>query len=127
MAQEVPYELLGGEPGVRRLCKAFYRAMDKSADAQAIRRMHKDDLSEIEQKFFEYMSAWLGGPPLYREKTGNMCLTEPHRPFAIGTAERDQWLACMDQALDDIDATPEVRDMIAGPLFQVADMIRNQD
>jgi len=127
MTQKVPYELLGGEDGVRQLRQAFYRVMDESKEATTIRRMHKEDLSEIEQKFFDYMSTWLGGPPLYREKTGGMCLTGPHRPYAIGTAERDQWLSCMDRALEEIGAPDAVKDMIKQPLFQVADMIRNQD
>ncbi len=127
MAQKVPYELLGGEDGVRRLCRAFYRDMDQSSDAKNIRRMHKQDLSEIENKFFNYMSAWLGGPPLYSDKTGGMCLTQPHRPYAIGSAERDQWLSCMDRALEEVSASDDVKNMIKQPLFQVADMIRNQD
>ncbi len=125
MTQTVPYELLGGEAGVRALCKAFYRIMDESEEARDIRRMHKKDLAPMEQKLFEYLSAWLGGPPLYVQRTGRMCITDPHRPYRIGKAERDQWLKCMNQALDEIGASDEVKDMLRTPLFRVADMLRN--
>jgi hypothetical protein len=34
----------------------------------------------------------MDGPPLYQLSHGNMCMTEPHKPYAIGSRERDQWL-----------------------------------
>lgn len=127
MSEKVPYELLGGEQGVRGLCNAFYDVLDTLPEAETIRHMHKENLDEIRQKFFEYMSAWLGGPPLYRDKHGGMCITDAHRPFAIGPQERDIWLQCMTIALKNIGASQEIRQMIDQQLFNVADMLRNQD
>ena len=127
MTDKVPYELLGGEEGVRNLCNAMYDAIDTLPEAQIIRQMHEENLSEIRQKFFEYMSTWLGGPALYSEKHGSMCITDPHAPFAIGKKERDLWLLCMDTALDKVNASDEVREMIKKPLSNVADMLRNQE
>lgn len=127
MSDKVPYELLGGEKGVRQLCDALYDAMDTLPEAETIRRMHKENLDEIRQKFFEYMSAWLGGPPLYGDKYGGMCIKDPHRPFAIGPQERDMWLHCMNKALEQIGASEEAKKMIERPLFNVADMLRNRD
>lgn len=122
-----PYQLLGGEDGVRRLCDAFYDCMDSLPEAADIRRMHGEDLSGIRQRLFEYLSGWLGGPHLYAIKYGSICMTGPHRPYAIGPKERDQWLLCMDQALEQVGANEEVKSMLKRPLQGIADMIRNRE
>ncbi len=122
-----PYQLLGGEDGVRRLCEAFYDCMEQLPEAADIRRMHGEDLSGIRQKLFEFLSGWLGGPHLYAQKYGSICMTGPHRPFAIGPKERDQWLLCMDRALEQIGASEEVKAMLKQPLQAIADMIRNRE
>jgi len=122
-----PYQLLGGEDGVRRLCEAFYDCMEQLPEAADIRRMHGEDLSGIRQKLFEFLSGWLGGPHLYAQKYGSICMTGPHRPFAIGPKERDQWLLCMDRALEQVGASEEVKAMLKQPLQGIADMIRNRE
>jgi len=122
-----PYQLLGGEDGVRRLCEAFYDCMEQLPEAADIRRMHGEDLSGIRQKLFEFLSGWLGGPHLYAQKYGSICMTGPHRPFAIGPKERDQWLLCMDRALEQVGASEEVKAMLKQPLQNIADMIRNRE
>lgn len=121
-----PYELLGGEQGVRRLAAVFYDVMDELTEADDIRRMHAANLDEIKEKLFEYLSGWLGGPPIYADKHG-VCLTKPHKPYAIGPAERDQWLLCMDEALIRVGASTEVKAMLKGPMYAIADAIRNTD
>jgi hemoglobin len=118
-----PYELLGGEAGVRKLCAAFYRIMDESPEAAGIRAMHGESLAAIEQKLFEYLSGWLGGPMLYHQRHGTICLTKPHQPYAIGAAERDQWLLCMQRALDEVGADAALQEMLREPFFRIADMM----
>lgn len=127
MAQTTPYELLGGEEGIRRLANAFYDAMDELPQAERIRHMHAAALDDIKQKLFEYLSGWLGGPQLYAEKHGSVCLTGPHKPYAIGPDERDQWLLCMDTALERVGASDEVKAMLKVPMFRIADAVRNRD
>jgi hemoglobin len=48
---------------------------------------------------FKFLSGWFGGPPLYLRERGHPRLRMRHMPFAIGHAERDQWLVCMRKAL----------------------------
>lgn len=124
---KAPYELLGGDAGVRRLCETLYDVMDELPEAARIRAMHKGDLGEIKQKLYEYLSGWLGGPQLYAEKYGGVCMSGPHMPYAIGPDERDQWLLCMNAALERVGASDEVKQMLKEPLFHVADAIRNRD
>src|SRR5690554_3690611 len=63
-AMNTPYQLLGGEPGLRKLANTFYDIMDSLPEAAEIRAMHGGDLDEIKEKLFEYLSGWMGGPPL---------------------------------------------------------------
>jgi hemoglobin len=125
---QTPYELLGGEAGVRRLAEVFYDVMDELPQAETIRKMHAESLSDVKQKLYEYLVGWMGGPQhLYQQKYGTVCLTKPHKPYAIGPAERDQWLACMDEALRRIDASDDLKAMLKGPMFMLADTVRNND
>lgn len=122
-----PYQLLGGESGVRCLSDAFYDCMDSLPEAADIRRMHGADLAAIREKLYEYLSGWLGGPHLYAAKYGSMCMTAPHRPYAIGPKERDQWLLCMDKALERVGASAQVQAILKEPMRGIAEMIRNRD
>lgn len=120
-----PYELLGKEEGVKALSKAFYQAMDTLPEAADIRRMHGKSLDDIEQKLFEYFNGWLGGPHLYQEKYNTICLTDPHKPYKIDEAARDQWLLCWDKALETINASDELKEMMAKPIITLADFMVN--
>ena len=121
-----PFEALG-EQGIRDLTNAFYDAMDTLPEAAGIRAMHAADLTPMKQRLAEYLTGWMGGPPVYSQKYGSVCMTSPHKPYAIGPAERDQWLLCMDKALTTINADDDLKQMLAEPMRQIADMVRNRD
>ncbi len=57
-----------------------------------MRAMHAKDLTVMKEKLADYLIGWMGGPPLYADKYGTVCMTTPHEPYHIGPAERDQWL-----------------------------------
>lgn len=125
---QTPYQLLGGEEGVRRLAETFYDVMDELPEAERIRRMHSQSLTDIKQKLYEYLAGWMGGPQHhYMQKYGTVCLTDPHKPYAIGPVERDQWLMCMDEALRRTGASEEVKAMLKQPMYNLADTVRNND
>lgn len=126
MNQKTPYYLLGEEAGIRALADAFYDAMDDLPEAEHIRKMHAQSLTDIKEKLFEYLSGWLGGPDLYNQKYGTICLTDPHKPFEISEDARDQWLYCWDKAMDTIGAAAETKAMIKDPIFRMADFMVNQ-
>ena len=121
-----PYQILG-EDGIRQLTEAFYDIMDTLPEAAGIRRMHAKDLSPMKEKLAEYLIGWMGGPPLYAQKYGTVCMTEPHEPYHIGPEERDPWLVCMDKALNEVQASEELLDMLKIPLFRIADAVRNRE
>ena len=123
---QTPYQILG-EDGIRELTNAFYDIMDTLPEAAGLRAMHAKDLSPMKEKLAEYLTGWMGGPPLYADKYGTVCMTEPHEPFHIGPEERDQWLLCMDHALERIGASDELKEMLKIPMYRVADAVRNRE
>lgn len=121
-----PYDMLGGEAGVRRLVDRFYDHMLAAPEAATIRAMHADDLEPMRRKLTWYLCEWFGGPNLYSAETGTRCLTRPHARYAIGQDERDQWLGCMHAALREVGAADELRAALEQPFFRIADVMVNR-
>ncbi len=120
-----PYDLIGGEAMVRRLADRFYEIMDTDPGAARIRAMHAKDLAQIRQLLFEFLSGWLGGPPLYFQRSEHRCIMSAHRPYAIGEAERDEWMMCMRRAMDDCALTGEMRAVMDRAFLRMANLFRN--
>jgi hemoglobin len=125
-AAATPYALLGGDAGVRALVERFYDLMDLEPDYAAVRSLHAADLTNAREKLYLFLSGWLGGPSLYIERHGHPMLRARHLPFPIGTRERDQWLACMNQALAEQGAADDLRQRLLQAFFQTADWMRNR-
>ena len=121
-----PYELLGGEEGIRRLVDRFYDLMDTAPEAATIRRLHATSLKASREKLRLFMTGWTGGPPAYVERFGHPRLRMRHFPFAIGVRERDEWLWCMDRALAEQEMPEPVRAHLRERLHALADHMRNQ-
>lgn len=121
-----PYKMIGGEEKVRQLVKRFYDIMDESPEAWEIRKLHAPSLDEAREKLFKFLSGWLGGPPLYEQEYGHPMLRRRHLRFPIAERERDQWLMCMQQALDDIGVEGQLRQHLDMAFFRTADHMRNQ-
>ncbi len=122
---ETPYELLGGEVAVQKLVDRFYDLMDEKKEVDILRKMHAKSLRVSREKLFLFLSGWLGGPDLYVEKYGHPMLRRRHLPFAIGELERDQWMLCMNQALDE-QAEEPLRKQLSDALTSVANHMQNQ-
>lgn len=121
------YQLLGGEEKVRLLVARFYEHMNTLPEVRGIRKMHAADLSGAADKLYKFLSGWLGGPDLFTEEFGHPRLRARHFPFPIGESERDQWMQCMDKALDEVEMIPELREGIRNALGQVATHMINQE
>jgi len=121
-----PYELIGGEATVRRLADRFYAIMDSDPGASNIRAMHERDLAPIRQLLFEFLSGWLGGPPLYSSRPEHRCIMSAHRPYEIGDAERDEWMMCMRTAMDECDLPEEMRALLDQAFLRMANAFRSR-
>jgi hemoglobin len=120
------YEMLGGEAGLRSLVDRFYDLMDSSPEAARIRSFHAKSLKGSREKLFMFLSGWSGGPQLYIEKFGHPRLRMRHMPFSIGATERDQWLWCMNKALEEGGLDPRVVKYLKERFAETADFMRNQ-
>ena len=123
---KTPYQLLGAE-GIKELANAFYDVMDELPEAQTIRKMHGEHLDEIKEKLTDYLTGWMGGPPVYHAKHGTVCLTDPHAHYAIGPNERDQWVLCFEKALERVNASDEVKEMLKEPIYRIASAVQNRE
>lgn len=120
------YQLIGGEPAVRAIVRRFYELMNSLPEVEVIRKMHPDDLSGPEDRLYTFLTGWLGGPPLYAQKYGQPRLRASHLPFAIASAERDQWMLCMRTAMEENVDNVELRNSLLKAIGDLADFMRNK-
>ena len=125
--EETPYALLGGDDGVRKLTADFYGLMDTLPEAAPIRAMHKGDLSEMSDKLGTFLIGWLGGPQHYQERFGRVIIPLAHKPFPIGPSERDQWLMCMQGALENTSLDASMKERLMDSFGRMAEMCRTKD
>jgi hemoglobin len=125
--EKTPYELLGGDDGVRQLVADFYELMDALPEAAPIRAMHEGDLSEMADKLGTFLIGWMGGPQRYQERFGRVIIPLAHRRFSIGMAERDQWLLCMESALGRTSLDMAMKARLMDSFGRMAEMCRNKD
>jgi hemoglobin len=121
-----PFEWIGGEERVKALTEHFYDLMDLEPGYAALRAAHGPELENARQRLFMFLCGWLGGPQYYTEQFGHPRLRARHLPFKIGILERDQWLACMDQAMGETGVDEALRARLRDSFFQTADWMRNQ-
>jgi hemoglobin len=126
MQREVTaFEIIGGEEKVKALVERFYDLMDLEPGYSALRAVHGTELAHAREKLFWFLCGWLGGPQHYTDRFGHPRLRARHLPFRIGIRERDQWLACMDQAMGETGVDETLRARLNESFFQTADWMRN--
>lgn len=125
--QITPYELIGKEAAIRSLVERFYFFMDTLPESSGIRAMHATDLSDAHDKLFKFLSGWLGGPDLFIQEYGHPRLRQRHFLFAIDAGARDQWMLCMNKALNEITMDANFRENLTQALQQLATHMINQD
>jgi len=119
------FELMGGEAQVRTLVDRFYDLMDLESAYKALRVAHGSQLDDARNKLFWFLCGWLGGPNHYMERFGHPRLRARHMPFMIGIQERNEWLACMDQAMAETQVPQALRERLLVSFYETADWMRN--
>jgi hemoglobin len=120
------YDLIGGGEALRSLVDRFYDLMDSAPEAAHIRVLHPASLQQSREKLYMFLSGWSGGPSLYVERFGHPRLRQRHMPFPIGVVERDEWLWCMQHALDDSQIPVATIEFLKSRFAEIADFMRNQ-
>jgi hemoglobin len=123
---ETPFAWIGGESQVHALVDRFYDLMDLEPGYTALRAAHGTELANAREKLKMFLTGWMGGPQRYTEQFGHPRLRMRHMPFSIGIAERDQWVACMDQAMQETGVDAALRTRLKDSFMQTADWMRNR-
>lgn len=124
--QVSPYQLIGEEAGTRNLANTFYDVMESAPEAKDLLAIHPQPMESIRQRFFEYLSGWLGGPPLFETQYGHPRLRARHLPFTVTPQMRDQWMFCMNKALDTTVENKQLREGLRQSFSQLATHMINQ-
>ena len=128
---ETPFDWIGGEDQVKALVERFYDLMELEPAYAVLRAAHGNTLDNARERLFWFLCGWLGGPQYYTERFGHPRLRQRHMPQhtgggSIGIRERDEWLACMDQAMRETGVDEALRTRLNASFFQTADWMRNR-
>ncbi len=124
---DASFQAAGGEAGLRQLVDAFYDLMDLAPAAAGIRALHPADLAVSRDKLWRFLCGWLNGPKLYQEKYGPISIPRVHMHLAIGSAERDAWLRCMQRALAQQPFAEDFKQYLLFELSKPAERVGNRD
>lgn len=120
------FEAAGGEIGIRTLVDAFYARMGNDPRFTVIYEMHPDDKTISRDKLGRFLCGWLGGPRLYNEKYGPISIPAAHQHLPITAVERDQWLACMAEAVAEQPFDPAFKTYLIEQLAVPAEAVRRR-
>lgn len=120
---DTSYQQAGKLEGIEQLVNRFYDLMNELDEARKIRDMHPSDLLPSRQKLTYFLSGWLGGPRLYAEHYGEINIPAFHQQLDIGSNERDLWLLCMQQAINEQNYTDSFKQYLYQQLCVPAHLI----
>ncbi|MFS0782860.1 globin [Bacillus sp. 1P06AnD] len=103
---QVPYDVIGKE-GLSDLVDAFYRRVSKHP---LLIPIFPKDLTETARKQKQFLTQFLGGPPLYMQEHGHPMLRARHLHFEITPERAQAWLECMNGAMDEVQLQSELRE-----------------
>jgi len=119
-----PYDAIG-EKKLHALIDAFYKNVKKHP---LLKPIFPEDLTETARKQKQFMTQFLGGPPLYTKEHGHPMLRARHLPFPITPRRAEAWLSCMRKAMDEVGLDGEIREFFYDRLVVTAHhMINSKD
>lgn len=122
------YERIGGRAGVRLLANRFYDIMQTERSSQSILAMHPKDLTRSRKQLERYLCELMGGPKLFGEAyMSPEWIKQRHKHLEIGFDERDQWVMCMSQAVQELEVDKGIKHELNTLFYQVAGYIRNRN
>jgi len=116
-----PFEQIG-EDLLHRLVDTFYSLVAQHPDLAPI---FPNQFSEIARKQKQFLTQYLGGPPLYTEEHGHPMMRARHLPFPVTPTRAEAWLSCMKQAMDRIGLAGPVREDFYARLYLTAQHMIN--
>ena len=126
MADRNLYEALGGHQTFENLVSHFYALVTVDP---ILRPMYPDtDLGEAAERLMLFLEQYWGGPTTYQDTRGHPRLRMRHAGFHIGPKEQAAWLRCMKSAVDEIQATEELKAQLWSYMeFAAASMVNQAE
>jgi hemoglobin len=93
------YDRVGGDPFFDDLTTRFYDAVEHDPVLRPLYPMDAEGFEASRRHLRDFLIQFWGGPDTYRTTRGEPRLRQRHVPFAIGTVERDAWVAHMTDAV----------------------------
>ncbi len=117
------YEAMGGHETFVTLVHEFYRGV---ADDEQLRALYpEEDLGPAEVRLRMFLEQYWGGPGTYSEQRGHPRLRMRHVPYAVTPDQRDRWLRHMMNAVDTIELSPELDELLRDYLTRAAHSLVN--
>lgn len=121
---DATFQAADQEAGIRQLVDCFYDIMEANADYATLRSWHPRNSEISRDKLARFLCQWMGGPVRYNERYGPINIPKAHAHLKVTEAERDQWLACMKEALVQQDYPESLVDYLLEQLALPAEAIR---
>ena len=123
---DASFQAAGGETGIRNLVNEFFDRMGSDPRFVTIHGMHPEDKEVSRDKLARFLCGWLGGPKLYNEKYGAIGIPRVHAHLDIATPERDQWLTCMGESVNEQPFFADFKVYLMEQLFVPAETVRRR-
>ena len=124
--EDSSFHAAGEETGIRKLVEAFYKRMGSDSRFSTIYNMHPDDIETSIDKLARFLCGWLGGPKRFQEKYGSISIPSVHQHLNVGIDERDQWLTCMKESIDEQPYDLKFKEYLIKQLSIPAEVIRSR-
>ncbi|MEO6124205.1 MAG: globin [Ilumatobacteraceae bacterium] len=118
------YDAVGGMPFFERLVSTFYDEVEADVVLAPL-YPEAPDFSGARRRFTLFLAQYWGGPTTYNDERGHPRLRMRHMPFTVGPLQRDHWLAHMNHAIAESDATAEIRQTLVDYFVPAAEHLRN--
>lgn len=126
MAQKL-IDTIGGEDVLRDLVEHFYDIIETTDEGAAIVKLHKrgHGMAHARIEQFNFLSGFMGGRRYFEEKYGHMDVKRMHEHVPISTQDAENWLTCMDRALEDKELSGPDIDRLCIAFRRIALMLVN--
>jgi len=118
----------GGEAKLRDLVERFYDLVETLPEGANLRRLHArgHGVAHARVEQFNFLAGFMGGRAYYKEKHGHMDVKLMHAHVPVRLADAENWLACMNKALDDEGHSGPHVDKLRAAFARVATILINE-